>query len=372
MKVPFLDLIAAQHGIDDELQAAVLAVLAEGVYIGGERVEHFEQEWADHVEVEHCVGVGNGLDALSLALRAVGVAPGDEVLVPSHTFVATWLAVTSLGAIPVPVEPGPDSCNIDPEALQRAVTPRTKAIVPVHLYGYPCDLKPILDVAADRDLKVVEDAAQAHGAIYRGRKIGGHGDAVAWSFYPGKNLGAFGDAGAVTTNDPEVAVRVRRLGNYGSTTKYVHDERGVNSRLDSVQAAVLSVKLRALDTWNARRRRQAEIYASLLPEGLIVSAPLGPSDSAVHHLMVVRVEQRDEVMAALQHRSIATGIHYPLAVHRQGAYRGDFAVGQFPRAERLAETVLSLPVGPHLSEESIRVVCQEFVAVITAGDRRAG
>lgn len=363
MKVPFLDLTAPHQELGDELESVLRRVLTEGNFVGGEWVERFESEWAAYVDAEHCVGVGNGLDALSLALRAVGVSSGDEVIVPSHTFIATWLAVSSLGAIPVPVEPGPSSCNIDPDALSAAVTKRTRAIVPVHLYGFPCDLDPLLNIAADYGLKVVEDAAQAHGATYRSRRIGSHGDAVAWSFYPGKNLGAFGDAGAVTTNDSKVAQRVRRLGNYGSLQKYVHDERGVNSRLDTVQAAVLSVKLNVLDEWNARRRRQAEVYASLLPPECIVSAPIGPSDSAVHHLMVIEVANRDQMEAALRRQSIGTGVHYPTAVHRQGAYREQFLAGQFPRAERLARTVLSLPIGPHLTEEMIHFVCEALPAI---------
>ena len=358
MTIRFLDLAAIHRSIEPELRAAMDRVLQSGTYIGGDEVAAFESEWAAKVGATHCVGVGNGLDALTLALFAVGVRPGDEVIVPAHTFIATWLSVSQVGAIPVPVDPAVGSHLIDCAGIERALSPRTRAIVPVHLYGDPVDLDPILELAKSRGLAVVEDAAQAHGAIYRGRPIGSHGDAIAWSFYPGKNLGALGDAGAVTTNNPEVAARIRRLGNYGSDDKYVHLERGVNSRLDPIQAAVLRAKLNHLDGWTEHRRALAAEYQRLLPEGLLVAPEPVLGDEPVHHLLVVRVPERERVRAKLASQGIETGVHYPTPPHRQRAYSdANLAVGPLPNAEELANEVLSLPMGPHLSRADVtRVV----------------
>ena len=259
MTVPFLDLQAGYLELKEEIDAAVARVLQSGWYILGPEVSAFEEEFASYCGADHCIGVGNGLEALHLALLAMGIGPGHEVIVASNTFIATWLAVSMAGAVPVPVEPDPATHNLDPGRMEAAITERTKAILPTHLYGQPADLDPILDIARRHGLKVLEDAAQAHGARYKGKRVGGHGDAVAWSFYPGKNLGAFGDGGAVTTNDADLASRIRTLGNYGSREKYVNEVRGFNSRLDPLQAAVLSVKLRYLDEWNARRRAVASL-----------------------------------------------------------------------------------------------------------------
>ncbi|MCB1366093.1 MAG: DegT/DnrJ/EryC1/StrS family aminotransferase, partial [Rhodobacteraceae bacterium] len=264
--IPFLDLGAAYRELAGDIDAAVARVLASGWYVGGQEVEAFEAEFAAYTESAHCVGTGNGLDALVLALRACGIGPGDGVIVPSNTYIATWLAVSAVGATIQPVEPDPATHNIDPARIAAAVTPDTRAILPVHLYGQPADLDPILDLARKHGLRVIEDAAQAHGARYRGRRIGGHGDVACWSFYPGKNLGALGDAGAITTGDAGIAERIRRLGNYGSAQKYVHVERGVNSRLDPLQAAVLRVKLAVLDDWNDRRRAIAAAYGEGLAQ----------------------------------------------------------------------------------------------------------
>ena len=356
--IRFLDLESIHRGIADELTAAAQRVIRSGIYIGGPEVAAFEEEWAAYVEADHCVGVANGLDALTLALLAVGVRPGDEVIVPAHTFIATWLSVSQVGAIPVPVDPAVGSHLIDCAGIERALSPRTRAIVPVHLYGDPVDLDPILEIAKSRGLAVVEDAAQAHRAVYRGRPIGSHGDAVAWSFYPGKNLGALGDAGAVTTNNPEVATRIRRLGNYGSDDKYVHRERGVNSRLDPIQAAVLRTKLNHLDGWTEHRRALAAEYERLLPDGLLVAPEPVLGNESVHHLLVVRVPERERVRAVLASRGIETGVHYPTPPHRQRAYSdANLAVGPLPNAEKLANEVLSLPMGPHLSHADVsRVV----------------
>ena len=264
MKVPFLDLRAAYLELKPEIDAAIARVLDSGWYILGPEVEAFEAEWAEYCGASHAVGVGNGMDALTLALRALQIGPGDEVIVPSNTYIATWLAVSAVGATPVPVEPDLATYNIDPALIPAAITPRTKALLPVHLYGQPADLDPILAIARQHNLAVVEDAAQAHGARYKGCRIGAHGDVVCWSFYPGKNLGALGDAGAVTTNRADLADRIRVLRNYGSREKYVNELQGVNSRIDPIQAAVLRVKLKVLDEWNARRCRIAALYSQEL------------------------------------------------------------------------------------------------------------
>lgn len=352
MRVPFLDVAAAHAELAADIEAAVTRVLHGAVSVGGPEVEAFEAEWAAFAGARHCVGTGNGLDALTLALRAVGVGPGDEVIVPSHTFIATWLSVSAVGATPVPVEPAPGHHLIDADGAEAVLTGRTRAVVPVHLYGDPVDLDPILDLARRHGLAVVEDAAQAHGARYRGRRIGAHGHAVAWSFYPGKNLGAAGDAGAVTTDDPDLARTIRRLGNYGAEEKYVHLQRGVNSRLDPVQAAVLRVKLRHLDAWNARRAAHSAAYRAALPAHVLLPESPAWADP-VHHLMVISADDRDAVRDRLTSAGIDTGIHYPTPPHRQGAY-ADLAADagwHLPVADDLAARVLSLPMGPQLSEQ---------------------
>jgi dTDP-4-amino-4,6-dideoxygalactose transaminase len=365
--IRFLDLEVIHRGIEQELSAAAKRVIRSGTYIGGPEVAAFEEEWAAYVGADHCVGVANGLDALSLALRAVGVGPGDEVLVPAHTFIATWLAVSSIGATPVGVDPLPGSHLIDAVSLEQHVTPRTRAVVPVHLYGDPVDLNPILALADRHGFAVVEDAAQAHGARYAGRPVGAHGDAVAWSFYPGKNLGALGDAGAVTTNNLDVAERVRRLGNYGSTEKYVHVEKGANSRLDPLQAAILRVKLPHLESWTQRRQELAERYEALLPIDCVVKAVAAPFSRSVHHLFVVRVENRDAVRQHLAASGVETGVHYPTPPHRQSAYAShSSASSSFPMAEVLADEALSLPMGPHLTSDDIGFVCDRLRTIDAA------
>ena len=349
--VPFLDLGAATAEVRVELDAALGRVLASGWYILGPEVEAFEREFAAFVGSNHCVGVGNGLDAIELDLRALGVGPGDEVIVPSNTYIATWLAVTRLGALVVPVEPDRETYNLDPGGVEAAITPRTRAIVAVHLYGHPADMDPLLEIARTHGIKVVEDAAQAHGARYRGRPVGSLGDAAAWSFYPAKNLGALGDAGAVTTNDPDVADRVRVLRNYGSRTKYVNEVPGVNSRLDELQAAVLRVKLPLLDEWNQRRRRVAARYLDGLRGTALRLASTAPGADPVWHLFVVRSDARDRLQEHLTKNGVQTLIHYPIPPHRQAAYTDlGYTVGAFPIAERIHRECLSLPIGPHLTE----------------------
>jgi dTDP-4-amino-4,6-dideoxygalactose transaminase len=345
--IPFLDLKGINLAQRAELVAAFERVLDSGWYVMGEELRAFEAEYADHCGAAHCVGVGNGLDAIVLALRALGVREGDEVIVPSNTYIATWLAASHNGATPVPVEPDANTFNIDPASIEAAITPRTRAIVPVHLYGQPVDLDPILDIARRHGLKVVEDGAQAHGARYKGRRLGGHGDAVAWSFYPGKNLGALGDGGAITTNDPELAQRLRTLRNYGSTIKYHNDVIGTNSRLDELQAALLRPKLRTLDAGN---RRRAEIAARYLDglAGLGLALPKVPDFAdSVWHLFVVRHPARDELARRLAAAGIGTVIHYPVAPHLQPAYAAlGRARGALPISERMHAEVLSLPIGP--------------------------
>ncbi len=365
MSIPFLDLGAAARELRAEVQVAVTRVLDSGQYILGEEVEAFEAEWAAFCGARHAVGVANGLDALQLALRALSVGPGDEVIVPSNTYIATWLAVSHCGATPVPVEPLAATCNLDPSLLEAAITPRTRVILPVHLYGQPADLDPILAIAHRHGLRVLEDAAQAHGARYKGRRIGAHGDLVAWSFYPGKNLGALGDAGGVTTDDPVLADRIRVLRNYGSRVKYYNEVAGVNSRLDPLQAAVLRVKLGRLEEWNARRRSIAALYQERLA-GLGLTLPHVPdwADPA-WHLYVVRSPQRERLQHQVQQAGVGTGIHYPVPPHAQEAYRGTPAAQvRQPIATALANEVLSLPIGPHLTMEQAVKVCDRVRACL--------
>lgn len=356
--VPFLDLRAVQLRQREALHAALDRVLDSGWFILGPETSAFEAEFADFCEARHAVGVASGLDALVLALRACGVGPGDEVLVPSHTFIATWLAVTQVGARPVPVEARPACATLDPDRLAEALTPRTRAVIPVHLYGQPADLDPILAFARRHGLRVIEDAAQAHGARYRSRRIGAHGDAVAWSFYPGKNLGALGDGGAVTTDNPDVAERLRLLRNYGSRVKYHHEEAGLNSRLDEVQAAFLRVKLPLLEADNQRRRAIAAAYLAALADCPRLTLPALRADvEPVWHLFVVRHPQRDDLAARLAERGIHTVIHYPVAPHRQPAYASlGLTTGSLPIAEALQDQVLSLPIGPTMDDAEVQRV----------------
>jgi len=420
MRVPFLELKPAYLELKDEFDAACHRVMDSGWYLLGQELEAFEAEFGAFCGVKYCVGVGNGLDALHLILRAYGIGPGDEVIVPSNTYIATWLAVSYAGATPIPVEPDPRTYNIDPALIEAAITPRTRAIMPVHLYGQPADMDPIMEIARRHGLKVIEDSAQAHGARYKGRRCGGLGDASGWSFYPGKNLGAFSDAGAVTTNDAELADRVRALRNYGSRKKYYNDYKGFNSRMDELQAALLRVKLQHLDEWNARRRRIANLYLDAfsplcgtarsaglqalcpptsqateppnhrttelpnyrvteLPNHRITeSPPCRPTEPSfglvlpyvpdwaepVWHLFVIRHPKRDLLQQKLTDAGIGTLIHYPVPPHLSGAYAADFShVGNsgrrsFPLAEEFARTVLSLPMGPQLLPEQVEYVVE--------------
>jgi dTDP-4-amino-4,6-dideoxygalactose transaminase len=357
MQVPFLDLGGLHQSIRAPLDAAYHRVMDSGWFIMGSELEAFEAEFAIYCEVKHCIGVGNGLEALHLLLRAYGIGPGDEVIVPSNTFIATWLAVTQCGATPVPVEPDVATHNIDPALIGEAITSRTRAIMPVHLYGQPADMDPINELAAKHGIVVIEDAAQAQGARYKGRRVGSLGHAAGTSFYPGKNLGALGDGGAVLTNDDAVADKVRQLRNYGSKIKYQHDVAGYNSRLDEMQAAFLRVKLGVLDEWNALRRDVANMYSNLLADADI-ELPIVPGFAEpAWHLYVIRSKQREKLKQYLDQQGVATVIHYPIPPHRQRCYQ-TFAGRNLPIAEFLAEEVLSLPMAPGITLEELSLVTE--------------
>ncbi|MHB1537459.1 MAG: DegT/DnrJ/EryC1/StrS family aminotransferase [Solirubrobacteraceae bacterium] len=351
--VPFLDLQAGYLELRDELDAATSRVLESGRYILGAEVEAFEEEWARYCGAEHCLGVGSGLSALELVLRSWGIGRGDEVIVASNTYIASWLAVDAVGAVPVPVEPLFDTSNLDPARIETAITSRTKAIMAVHLYGHCVDMDPVLEIADRRGLRVIEDAAQAHGAQYKGRRAGALGHAAAWSFYPTKNLGAYGDGGAVTTNDSATAEQVRLLRNYGSRKKYYNEVKGINSRLDELQAALLRIRLRHLDEWNARRAAAAARYADRLAGTENLRLPLlADGCKPAWHVYAVHHADRDRLQAVLSEHGIGTLIFYPVPPHLSDAYRGaGFQHGDLPLAENLARTTLSLPIGPQLSTE---------------------
>ncbi len=359
--IPFYNLGAVNRRQRAEFHAALDRVLDSGWFILGQEVAAFEQEFAAYCGVKHCIGVANGLDALHLVLRAWDIGQGDEVIVPSNTYIATWLAASQVGAVPVPVEPVEGTYNIDPARIAAALTPRSKAIIPVHLYGQPADMEPICDLAAQHGLKVLEDAAQAQGARYRGSRTGGLGDAAAFSFYPGKNLGALGDAGAVTTNDDALAERLRCLRNYGSRQKYINEEKGYNSRLDELQAAFLREKLKRLDQDNDIRARIAAIYTAGLADTGLVLPQVSNWAEPVWHLFVVRSRQRDQLQRALERRGIGTLIHYPIPPHKQQAY-AEIALQApaLPLVEAMAKEVFSLPIGADMTEAQAVEVVQVF------------
>lgn len=363
MKIPFLDLKSAYLELKAELDETYRRIMLSGWYVLGAEVEAFEREYAEYCGVDHCIGVGNGLDALHLILRGYGIGEGDEVIVPSNTYIATWLAVSYAGASPVPVEPDERTYNIDPNRMEEAITRRTRAVLPVHLYGQTADMDPVLRIARRHGLKVIEDAAQAHGAKYKGKRAGALGDAAGFSFYPGKNLGAFGDAGAVTTDDDELAERVRVLRNYGSRVKYYNEIKGFNSRLDPIQAAFLRVKLKYLEEWNQRRTVIAQEYLKNFSGISSLVIPWVP-DWAVPawHLFVVRHPKRDNVIDFLTDRQIGTLIHYPVPPHLSDAY-SDLKKNSnnLPIAERIAKSILSLPISPHLNEEAVQRVITAIV-----------
>lgn len=364
-RIPFLDVPAIYEELKAELDAAAQRVMASGAYILGPEVGEFEREFAAYCGTRHAITVGSGLDGIRLILLGYGIGEGDEVIVPSNTFIATWLGVSQTGASPVPVEPDAETHNITAEAVKGAISERTKAIMPVHLYGQPADMDPIVALGRERGIPVIEDAAQAHGARYRGRRTGSLGEAAAFSFYPGKNLGAIGDAGGITTDDDALAERVRMLRNYGSEVKYHHELKGLNSRMDSLQAAFLRVKLRRLDEFNDRRRGVAARYLDHLGGELVL--PVVPEwAEPVWHLFVVRHPQRDLLQERLAAAGVDTLIHYPIPPHRSGAY-AEYAGAALPIADQLADEVLSLPIGPHLPlEDADRVTDAVHAALVAA------
>jgi len=364
MKVPFLDLKAAHAELRTELDAACSRVIESGWFILGDEVKAFEGEFAAYCGAKHCIGVGNGLEALHLALRAMGIGAGDEVIVPANTYIASWLAVSQAGATPVPVEPNKRTYNLDPERIENAITSKTKGIMPVHLYGQPADMDPIKTIASQYGLKVLEDASQAHGALYKSQRVGSVGDAAAFSLFPGKNLGALGDAGVVLTNDDELASKIRWLRNYGSETKYYNKVQGYNSRLDELQAALLRVKLKTLDDWNERRKARATYYLQTLEGQPDLVLPYVPqSIDPVWHLFVVRHPRRDDLRVHLEKSGVGTIIHYPVPPHLQEAYASaGYARGAFPITEAMANEVLSIPIGPHLSETQAEYVVDQITS----------
>jgi dTDP-4-amino-4,6-dideoxygalactose transaminase len=351
-KFNFLDVHFTYDSLRKDMDDAYHGVMDSGMYIGGNACAGFEADFAKYCGAQHCIGVGNGLDALVLVLRAWDIGPGDEVIVPANTFIATWLAVAQLGADIVPVDADPATMNIDIEKLKAAIGPKTKAIMPVHLYGAPTPLAEVRAIAEAQGILLLEDAAQAHGASEGNGRAGTLGHAAGFSFYPGKNLGAFGDGGAVVTNDADLAAKVRRLGNYGAEIKYQHDVAGGNSRLDPLQAAFLQKKLARLDDWNARRQEIAAVYDTELAglDGLTLPQ-LAPDTASVWHLYVVRHARRDALSAALAAKGVPTALHYPIPNHHSGAFKDSHGHLSFPVTEDICKTCLSLPIGPHLSVE---------------------
>ena len=354
MKIPFVSFEEMHSLIKNELECAFRDVLNSNWFIKGKFLAEFEKKFADYCDAKKCIGCGNGLDALSLILKAYNISDGDEVIIPANTFIATALAVSYVGAKPVLVDSN-DFYNMDVELIENAITDKTKAIIAVHLYGMPADMDPINEIASKYGLVVIEDAAQAHGAIYKGKKVGTLGDAAAFSFYPGKNLGSLGDGGAVVTNNEDIAEKIRKLGNYGSSKKYIHEFKGVNSRLDEMQAAFLNVKLNHLDDWNNSRKEIAKYYLENITNKKVKLPKLINEIESVWHLFVVRVENRDEFIKYLSDNGIQALIHYPITVNKQDAYK-ELNSYIFEKAEKYANEIVSLPMYPNLTEEMLRYV----------------
>jgi dTDP-4-amino-4,6-dideoxygalactose transaminase len=355
MTIPLVDLKTQFLGIENDVVERMTRVARNANFILGQEVAEFEQAFAHYCQCQHGVGVASGLDAIKLTLRALDIGPGDEVITAANTFIATALAISAVGAEPVLVDIDPDAYNLDPARVSDALTGRTKAIMPVHLYGQPADMDPLLAIARARKLHVIEDASQAHGARYHGRRVGSLGDVAAFSLYPGKNLGAYGDAGVVTTNLPQVAQRLATLRNYGSSVKYYHEELGENSRLDTLQAAVLTVKLQHLDRWNARRREAAARYTERLQGvGDLVLPRVLPNVEHVFHLYVIRTRRREALMKHLQQAGVGCLIHYPVPIHLQKAYAGrGWKKGDFPVTELCADQILSLPIYGEITDPQV-------------------
>ena len=357
MKIPFVSFLPMERELNNDLRSAFDRVFTRSWYIGGVEDEAFEKAFAGYCGTKYCVGVGNGLDALMLVLKALNIGEGDEVIVPSNTFIATALAVTYVGAKPVFVEPIISTFNIDPDKIEAAITDKTRAIMPVHLYGQACDMDPIMAIAKKYKLRVIEDCAQAHGALYKGQKVGTFGDAAGFSFYPGKNLGALGDAGAIVTNDPGIEKQVRALGNYGSDYKYHHIYKGNNSRLDELQAALLLAKLPHLERMNVERRRIADRYLNEIKNPKVVLPTVGKDYVPVWHIFGIRCKNRDALEKHLNEAGVGTNKHYPIPIHLQECYKDlGFKVGDFPIAEEISKTELSIPMYYGMSDEEIGYV----------------
>jgi dTDP-4-amino-4,6-dideoxygalactose transaminase len=356
MNVPFVDLKAQYASIKTEIDAAIQGVLDNTSFIGGTIVKGFEVSFAQYLDVAHCVSCANGTDAIEIALQAMGIGEGDEVIVPAMSWIATSEAVTTVGATPVFADILPKKFTIDPNQIRLKISEKTKAIIPVHLYGRPCEMDEIMNIAREFDLKVLEDSAQAHGAIYKNRKIGSFGDAATFSFYPGKNLGAYGDAGCIITNDKELAQNCKMICNHGQLSKHNHQMEGRNSRMDTIQAAVLNTKLPYLDQWTNKRIENAKYYNELLKDTGI-SIPIIDENKSAFHLYVINIENRDEVKSKLQERGIGTQIHYPNALPALKPYQLSNDIKDFPVAETLAKTGLSLPLFPELTKKEISYVC---------------
>jgi len=364
VRVPFVDLYHKHEALKHELLSAAEAIIDSSQFVLGGRLRAFEEDFASFCEVKHAIGVGCGLDALKIALQTLGVQQGDEVIVPAHTYIATWLAVSQINATIVPVDADPSSMNIDVSLIEQAITPKTKVIIPVHMYGYMCAMDKVMALAEKYDIKVLEDFAQAHGAIYQGRIAGSIGHVNATSFYPGKNLGALGDGGAVCCNSPRYAETISKLRNYGSQQKYYHEILGQNSRLDNLQAAFLQIKLRHLTQWNRERQLAAKEYTKNLQGTADLILPMhGEEDQHVYHLFVVRTAQREALRTFLENKGVSTIIHYPIPPHLQEAYAHlGYEGGSFPVAEKIASTALSLPMFPGITSDQIAYVCAQIKA----------
>ena len=366
--IPLVGLLDQYQTIKSEIDSAIENIIISSAFIGGEEVRRFESEFAAFCEARACVGVGNGTDALYLTLRALGIGPGDEVITVAHTFIATSEAISMTGATPIFIDIRDDTLLMNPDLIEPAITKRTKAIVPVHLYGQSCDMDAIMEIAGRHGLKVVEDAAQAHGGRWRGQRVGSIGDAATFSFYPGKNLGAFGDAGAVVSQDEALIEKIRMLANHGRLEKYTHRIEGVNSRLDSLQAAILRVKLRHLDEWNQKRRAHADFYLESLSQSEVRTQAVNPNAEPVWHLFVVRVQDREALQERLKAAGVSTGVHYPIPLHVQPAYESrQIPLGSLPITEVAASEVVSLPMYPELSQEQLESIVNAMtMAVVSA------
>lgn len=361
MNIQFVNLQKQYYAHKKEINLAINKVLKKCNFILGQEVKDFENNFARYCQVKHCIGVASGTDALFLTLKALDVKSGDEVITVANTYIASAYVISMTGATPVLVDMDPITYNIDPNLIEKAITKKTKAIIPVHLYGQPADMKPILKIAKKFKLKVIEDACQAHGAEYDGQKVGGIGDIAAFSFYPGKNLGAYGDAGAITTNNDLLAKKIIMLRNYGQIKKYYHENLGFNSRLDTIQAAILSVKLKYLSKWNKRRNAIAKLYNYYLKKigENIVTPSLANKAYSVYHIYLIQVKNRDKLLQFLNNQGITCLIHYPIPIHLQNAYKYlGYKIGDFPHSEKLAERIISLPMYPELSDQEIKRICQ--------------